>query len=130
MASRFTELVVDCHDLDTMSTFWCAVLGYQVLEKADYYVEIGAAEHVVERIIQGPPVPTIVFAKVPEPKTVKDRIHIDVNPIDATQEEEVNRLLGLGATLADVGQGEQRWVVMADPEGNEFCVLKSLKPDQ
>jgi catechol 2,3-dioxygenase-like lactoylglutathione lyase family enzyme len=130
MTSRFTELVVDCADIDKMASFWCSVLGYQVTEREDDYVEIGAAAHVVERILEGPPVPTIVFVKVSEPKTVKDRIHVDVNPIDATQGEEVNRLLALGATMADVGQGEQGWIVMADPEGNEFCVLKSLKPGE
>jgi hypothetical protein len=128
VTSRFTELVVDCDDIEKMVSFWCAVLGYQVLERKDDYVEIGAAELVVERVVEAAPVPTIVFVKVPEPKKVKDRIHIDVSPIDADQEEEVNRLLGLGATLADVGQGDQRWVVMADLEGNEFCVLGSLRP--
>jgi hypothetical protein len=63
----------------------------------------------------------MVFVNVPEAKTLKNRLHIDLNPDDQTAE--VARLEGLGATRVDVGQGEVRWVVMADPEGNEFCVL-------
>jgi hypothetical protein len=75
----------------------------------------------------GPVVPALVFVPVPEEKSVKVRIHIDVNPIDATQEEEVERLIELGARRVDIGQGDVSWVVLADPEGNEFCVLRSLK---
>jgi hypothetical protein len=72
--------------------------------------------------------PTIVFIVVPEGKTVKNRLHIDVNPIDSTRPEEVERLLALGATRADIGQGDVPWTVLHDPEGNEFCVLRSLAP--
>jgi hypothetical protein len=68
--------------------------------------------------------PTILAVRAPEPKTVKDRLHIDVSPTDRDQDAEVERILGLGATRTDVGQGEQTWVVLADPEGNEFCVLR------
>ncbi len=70
--------------------------------------------------------PTVIFIRVPEPKTVKNRLHIDVSPIDRGQDEEVERLLALGARRVDIGQGEQSWVVLADPEGNEFCVLRRL----
>jgi hypothetical protein len=59
---------------------------------------------------------------------VKNRLHLDVSPIDRTRDEEVDRLVALGASHVDIGQGEQRWVVLADPEGNEFCVLRSLVP--
>jgi hypothetical protein len=76
----------------------------------------------------GPVPPTLTFAQVPEGKTSKNRLHIDINPTDREQDEEVRRLLGLGARHADVGQGEQSWVVLADPEGNEFCVLASRCP--
>jgi hypothetical protein len=73
--------------------------------------------------------PTVVFVGVPEGKAVKNRLHLDVSPIDASTADEVTRLLGLGATTADVGQGpDRKWVVMADPEGNEFCVLRTLAP--
>jgi Glyoxalase-like domain len=71
-----------------------------------------------------------VFQHVAEGKTVKNRLHIDVNPIDRTQEAEVERLIALGARHVDIGQGEQSWVVLADPEGNEFCVLRSLAVDR
>ena len=63
---------------------------------------------------------------VPEGKTVKNRLHLDVRPVDGSHEAEVERLIGLGARPADVGQGTRPWVVLADPEGNEFCVLGSL----
>ena len=77
----------------------------------------------------GPVAPTIFLAQVPEDKVAKNRVHYDVSPVDRSQEEEVERILGLGATRADIGQtGEESWVVLADPEGNEFCVLRSLAP--
>ncbi len=63
-----------------------------------------------------------------EGKTVKNRLHLDVNPTDREQDEEVRRLLDLGAPHADVGQGDESWVVLADPEGNEFCVLAGRRP--
>ena len=73
--------------------------------------------------------PTIFLAKVDEPKVVKNRSHFDVSPVDVPHEEEVERILALGATRADIGQtGEESWTVLADPEGNEFCVLRSLAP--
>jgi hypothetical protein len=69
--------------------------------------------------------PGLLFGSVPEPKTVKNRLHLDFRPDD--QDREVERMLGLGASRADVGQGEQSWVVLADPEGNEFCILSSRR---
>jgi len=71
----------------------------------------------------------LTFAHVPEAKIVKNRLHLDVSPTDREQDEEVRRLLGLGARHADVGQGpDVSWVVLADPEGNEFCVLADRRP--
>jgi hypothetical protein len=66
-----------------------------------------------------------LFLAVPEPKAVKDRLHLDFRPDD--RDAEVDRLLARGATRADVGQGDETWVVLADPEGNEFCVLSSRR---
>jgi hypothetical protein len=68
--------------------------------------------------------PGIVFVTVPEAKTVKNRLHIDLNP-DADRDAEIERLVGLGARKVDVGQGDVAWTVLADPEGNEFCVLRA-----
>jgi len=71
----------------------------------------------------------LIFLAVPEGKQAKNRLHLDLRPDD--QDAEVARLLGLGATRADVGQGvDKTWVVLADPEGNEFCVLRALRPDE
>jgi len=67
--------------------------------------------------------PGLLFVRVPEAKSVKNRLHLDFRPDD--RDAEVQRLLALGATRAEVGQGEQSWVVLTDPEGNEFCVLSS-----
>ena len=73
----------------------------------------------------GGPAPTLVFGPVADPTPGKLRLHIDVNPTDRDQDEELERLLALGATPADVGQtGDESWVVLADPEGNEFCLLR------
>ena len=83
----------------------------------------------VGRNRRGPVPPVLTFAGVPVGKTRKNRLHLDVNPTDQEQDEEVRRLLGLGARHADVGQtGDESWVVLADPEGNEFCVLAGRCP--
>ncbi len=138
MSSRFTELVIDAHDLRKLADFWCAVLDYKILDEQPEIIEIGPKDFIGEpgpelyeewkaRARSGPPAPTIVFAPVPEGKEVKNRVHIDVSPL-GDHAEEVERILALGATHADVGQGDANWVVMRDPEGNEFCILRSLQP--
>ena len=130
MASRFTELVVDAHDTRGLAEFWCEVLGYRILDEDENVVEIGTAEaDCRRRSLAGPVPPTIVFVPVPDDKTVKNRLHIDVSPIDREPAEEVERLLAVGATRADIGQGDVPWTVMADPEGNEFCVLRRMGLD-
>lgn len=73
----------------------------------------------------GGPQPTIILSRRDEPEKGKPRLHIDVNATDRDQEAELERLLGLGARPADIGQtGQEQWHVLADPEGNEFCLLK------
>lgn len=127
MASKFTELIIDAHDLRGLAAFWCDVLGYEVTEATEEGVEIAAPGH--DPGAEGPQAPTLVFVPVPEAKTVKNRVHIDVNATDRDQQAEVERLVGLGARRVDVGQtGDHSWVVLADPEGNEFCVLRSRCP--
>jgi hypothetical protein len=117
MGARFTELCIDAHDPHALADFWSAVLGWpRIGEDDDNVVEIGDPSGSL---------PTLVFAPVDDVKTVKNRVHIDVNPVGCDQDEELSRLLALGATHVDVGQGEQTWVVLADPEGNEFCLLRT-----
>jgi hypothetical protein len=130
LGSRLTEIVVDCHDPAAQAAFWAAALDYHVVLAEEGLVEIAPWQRepadLAEQVRQAPGVPTLVFVTVPEGKEVKNRLHLDVSPIDRSQQAEVERLVGLGARHADVGQGTQRWVVLADPEGNEFCVLRSL----
>ncbi|GAA1766612.1 VOC family protein [Nocardioides hankookensis] len=135
MTSRMTEISIDCADPDRLAAFWCAVLGYDVIDSEDGLVEIGPPARpdaeLLDAVRRGPVAPTIFLCRVPEAKTVKNRLHFDVSPVDCTQAEEVARIEALGATHAEVGQtGEESWVVLADPEGNEFCVLRSLAPGE
>lgn len=114
MASRFAELAIDCADPRSLAQFWSEALGYVVVESDAELVSIGPP---------GGAGPMLTFARVPEPKRVKNRLHVDLTPTDRAQEAEVRRLESLGARRVDVGQGAASWVVLADPEGNEFCVL-------
>jgi predicted enzyme related to lactoylglutathione lyase len=115
MGAVLREVCIDCNDPRRVAEFWGAVLGWDVQQQDDVFWMSESGE----------PFPglCLVFAPVPEKKTVKNRIHIDVSPVGCERDEEVARVEALGATRADVGQGEQPWVVLADPEGNEFCVL-------
>ncbi|WFE53319.1 VOC family protein [Micromonospora sp. WMMD1155] len=129
MTSRFTELTFDCRDPARLAAFWCEVLDLKVIDRTEGKVEIGSWVPTVEDVRARQMPPTLLFIRVPEGRTVKNRLHLDISPIDGSTEDEVTRLLDLGATKTDVGQGEGRsWVVMADPEGNEFCVLRTLAP--
>ncbi len=128
MTSKFTDLAIDCADPHGLARFWCSVLDYEVQDEADGIVTIGSREVPRGKDHTGPVPPTLTFAHVPEGKSVKNRLHLDVNPADREQDAEVRRLLDLGARLADVGQGDESWVVLADPEGNEFCVLADRRP--
>ena len=124
MSSRLTECVVDCADPTTLSRFWAAALGYQVLDESADLVEIGPGGRTdAERVSDfrsGPAVPSLVFIRVPEPKTVKNRVHWDVKLADAS----IDDLVDAGATLLRTRDGEIDWWVMADPEGNEFCAFQ------
>jgi hypothetical protein len=129
MTSKFTELAIDCADPEGLARFWCSVLGYEVQDEEDGVVTIGSPAVPEGKSQPGPVPPMLTFARVPEGKTVKNRLHIDVNPTDGEQDDEVRRLLDLGARPAEVGQtGDESWVCLADPEGNEFCVLAGRHP--
>ena len=113
MSLRFSEICVDAHDTAELARWWSQALGW-TLQPADDDGEW----------LLCPPAgagPDWLFLPVPEGKTVKNRIHFDFTPDD--QRAEVDRLIALGARHVDIGQGQQTWVVLADPEGNEFCVL-------
>ncbi|HEY6537762.1 MAG TPA: VOC family protein [Candidatus Dormibacteraeota bacterium] len=128
MTSRLTEIIVDCRDPLSLARWWAETLGYEVGEPApEGWVGItSSAGRPSERDHRAAAqVPTVVFVPVPEPKTLKNRVHLDIWPIDQTQAAEVTWLEGRGARRVDVGQAAVSWVVMADPEGNEFCVLGS-----
>jgi catechol 2,3-dioxygenase-like lactoylglutathione lyase family enzyme len=122
VASRITTVVVDCSDPERLAGFYGDVLGWEVVEQPDPdSVEIGPPGQPEKG-----PVPTLLFQRVPDPTPGKNRLHLDLNATDRDQDAEVQRLLGLGATRAQVGQtGEETWQVLADPEGNVFCVLRS-----
>ncbi len=132
MTSRITELSVDCADPATLARFWAAALDYVVLDEEPDLVEIGPAgradAELLDGVRSGPVAPTIFFARVPEDKAVKNRLHLDLSPIDVDRDTEVARLEGLGARRTDLAPPDKNWVVMLDPEGNEFCVLRSLAP--
>ncbi len=132
MTSRITELSVDCADPASLARFWVAALDYVVLDEDPDLVEIGPAgrsdEQLLAALRPGPVAPTIFFARVPEEKTAKNRLHLDLSPIDTDRDGEVARLVALGARRTDLAPADSTWVVLLDPEGNEFCVLRSLAP--
>lgn len=124
MSCRISELVLACRDPEGLARFWCEVLGYVELGREGPDIEIGPASG------HGGPSPTLLLALVPGAGTAPLRLHVDVNPVDRDQDAELERLLALGARPADVGQtGEESWYVLADPEGNEFCLLRSRLPE-
>ena len=121
MACRNTDLVLDCREPDTLADFWCRVLDYVVLDREDNGdLEIGPAGTEL-----GDSGLRLVLSRSDDPRRGKLPLHLDVNATDRDQDEELQRLFELGARTADVGQtGEESWHVLADPEGNEFCLLR------
>ncbi|MCW2862214.1 MAG: glyoxalase [Actinoallomurus sp.] len=122
MTLRIQCLDIDCQNPDIVAGFWEAVLGWRRTHDTPDQVVLeppaGSAEDGV--------VPDLLFLRVPDPTPGKNRLHLDLRPQD--QEHEVQRLITLGARRASVGQPSGvSWVVLADPEGNELCVLRPLK---
>ncbi len=125
MAVRIDSTCIDARDPVAQGRFWSEVLGWRITEEDDEEVLLQPPEGSREAGI----VPELLFLRVPEEKAVKNRLHLDLRPDD--QAAEVARIEALGATRADVGQGDEvTWVVLADPEGNEFCVLRRRAPDE
>jgi hypothetical protein len=112
MSLEWEQVNVDAADPRALGRWWQEALQWVVVHESADEFEIRQAPDQL---------PGLLFASVTDVKTVKNRLHLDFRPID--RDAEVDRLLSLGATRADVGQGEQPWIVLADPEGNEFCVL-------
>jgi predicted enzyme related to lactoylglutathione lyase len=123
MPTRLTSVVIDANDPAALSRWWSAALGWPVTYEDDDEVVVEPADNGPEGTVG--PVPALVFGTVPEPKTAKNRVHLDLaSDSDEHQREIVERLVASGATHVDVGQGDVPWVVLADPEGNELCVLE------
>jgi catechol 2,3-dioxygenase-like lactoylglutathione lyase family enzyme len=125
MNLRIQCLCIDTANPAALADFWQSALGWRRTFEEDDQIALeppaGSSEDGI--------VPDLLFLRVPEEKAGKNRLHLDLRPED--QAAEVARLQGLGAVLADVGQGaEATWVVMADPDGNEFCVLRPLTPEE
>jgi catechol 2,3-dioxygenase-like lactoylglutathione lyase family enzyme len=120
MTSSFRNITVDCRDAHALARFWAAALGWNVYFDDDPEVLVAPAF---------PPVqgPTMLFIPVPEPRAGKNRVHVDLQPQDRTRDEEVARLLDLGATVVEDHRTPEGlgWVWLADPEGNDFCVERS-----
>ncbi|MGU3291078.1 VOC family protein [Williamsia sp. M5A3_1d] len=116
MTSRIDVIAIDCHDINLVAAFWTAVLGWEITEvDGDDYLSIAPADRTT---------PTIDFLRVPEAKTIKNRLHLDLRADGTTTEDEIARVESLGATRVDIGQDPSvTWTVLADPEGNEFCIL-------
>jgi predicted enzyme related to lactoylglutathione lyase len=119
MPSSWEQIVVDAEDPPRLARWWAEALGYAIVHEKPDEVEIRRRPDEL---------PGLLFTTVPDAKTVKNRLHLDLRPDD--QEAEVERLVDMGARPADIGQHEVGWVVLADPEGNEFCVLAGRKPAQ
>ena len=130
MALRWYTVVVDCRDVAAQAEWWRETLGWQKVYEADDEVVIVPA-HVTEEVTRSTPWeqvgPGLVFVPVPEHKSLKNRLHLDLAPHTSDDRDaEIAALVERGATVVDVGQGSDvSWTVLADPEGNEFCVLSS-----
>lgn len=114
MSLEWEQTIVAARDAAALGAWWQEALGWVVVDDDPRCYEIRPA---VDRM------PGLLFVPVPEAKTIKNRLHLDFRPDD--RDAEVDRMIKLGATRVDFGQGEQSWVSLADPEGNEFCILSS-----
>ena len=128
MASTLDTVTVDCGDPRRLAHFWAGSLGWVVDDVDDdgAFIRPGDDHGSKSEAVAARPT-GLFFQKVPEPKTVKNRVHLDLQPTDRSRDEEVERLLALGATpVADHRRPDGTgWAVLADPEGNELCVERS-----
>jgi catechol 2,3-dioxygenase-like lactoylglutathione lyase family enzyme len=118
---RIGDIVIDCTNPQLAAEFWCAALGYRTTESDETGVAVAGDSSA----------PTLLFLATHDPKRDKNRVHFDVCPTEGTtREDEVARLESLGARRIDIGQTAGSWVVMADPDGNEFCVMNRVLPPE
>ena len=121
MPTRLVHVVADAQDPARLARFWAALLGWEIADETGEEVDVWPAGYTYPDPVAVP----IVFVPVPERKTGKNRVHLDLASASAADQAELaGRARDLGGGPADVGQGDVPWVVMADPEGNEFCVLE------
>ncbi|WP_375425158.1 VOC family protein [uncultured Friedmanniella sp.] len=130
MGLRWYSVVVDCRDVAAQAAWWASALGWRTEYEAEDEVVL-VPQHATPELLDSLPweqvPPGLVFVPVREGKTVKNRLHLDLAPHTSDDRDaEIARLIASGATRVDVGQDDSAtWVVLADPEGNEFCVLSS-----
>jgi predicted enzyme related to lactoylglutathione lyase len=119
MPVKLHHIVIDTYDLPGLASFWSRALGWPILSERE------------REIVIGPEVDApvgICLMPVTDPKVVKNRLHLDLTTEAADRDAEIDRLLALGARRVDIGQtGDESWTVLADPEGNEFCVIRQKK---
>jgi predicted enzyme related to lactoylglutathione lyase len=130
MGLRWYSTVVDCHDISAQARWWAEVLGWQIVfESPDEAAVVPSwmTEDPVAQAGWDREPPGLVFVPVPESKQVKNRLHLDLAPhTEDDRDAELERLRTLGARVVDVGQqADSTWTVLADPEGNEFCVMSA-----
>jgi catechol 2,3-dioxygenase-like lactoylglutathione lyase family enzyme len=129
MVAHIVATTIDCADPERLAEFWCGVLGYRVTQSGNStdgtaFVQIGPSDEDSRGS-------AVLFEQVadPRPKTTKNRVHLDVEAPPGQYRLEVERIIGLGAGHAGIGQrGDEPWTVLTDPEGNEFCVLDRDNP--
>jgi hypothetical protein len=124
VALEIQSLVIDCKDPDELAQWWASVLNYDIAYQSP-------PEQTDREVVLSEPGGgwELLFGRNPDEKEVKNRFHLDLRPDD--RDDEVDRLVGLGATKVDIGQGPgATWVVLADPEGNEFCILRALTAEE
>ena len=108
--------MIDAHDLPALARFWTEALGWKVLSEREREIVIGTDDNAAIGIC---------FMPVTDPKTVNNHVHVDMTSSAEDRDQEIDRLLALGARRVDIGQtGNESWTVLADPEGNEFCVVR------
>ncbi len=122
MPVRISCVCIDAVDPRAVADFWAAVLGWDVVEDGDDGISLGAPDRGL---------PTVDILPVPEAKRVKNRLHLDLRADNSSFDAEIVRLEAVGARRVDIGQGpDVSWVVFADPEGNEFCLLRHTVQEQ